>query len=301
MDSAQIAPPEKGENQPVIEALKEGFETGNLDLIKKSVSDVQRLFIDSLLEDGTSGTLDELGRELSKVVLKHLSSDQAEREDQYYIAQLSTITSLCDYIARAQPRIEEIQAATSTSYGPKILDVLGHRGATTAGELVSKIEMPHKSQLSNTITKLIDAGLVRQERYGKNIWYSSTARGTLLAMRYFQFQPKWAEDIRFLLSEILRRSKDTKGTHPDELMENLKHQLSLSDETARQVVTDVLSVLSANKVVTKTSDDRYIFLDWFENLEKLLPLVADIKEVENGREIIEALSLYEQTKKTSKR
>lgn len=294
MDSAQIAATEKSSNQPTIESLKEGFETGNLDSIKKSVSDVQRLFIDSLLSEGASETLDALGRELSRVVLKHLSSsDPAEKEDKYYIAQLSTIASLCDYIAKAQPRIEEIKAATSTSYGPKILNVLHHRGATTASELVSKIEMPHKSQLSATIAKLIDAGLVRQERYGKNIWYSLTARGTLLAMRYFQFQPEWAENVRFLLGEILRRSKDAEGTHPDELMENLKHQLSLSDETARQVITDVLSVLSANKVVTKSSDDRYIFVDWDDIKKKLLSLVAEVEKVGNGREIIEALSLYE--------
>ena len=81
-------------------------------------------------------------------------------------------------------------------------------------------------------------------------------------------QPKWVEDIRFLLAEILRRSKDAEGTHPNELIENLKHQLSLSDETARQVVTDVLSVLSANKVVTKLSDDRYIFKDYSKSQKK---------------------------------
>jgi len=300
MDSAQIAATEKSSTQSrIIGTLYEAFETKNLDSIKKSVSDVQRFFIDSLLEDSASETLEEMGRELSKVVLKHLSpSDQADREDKYYIAQLSTIASISDYIARAQPRIEEIQAATSTSYGPRIIDILHHRGATTASELVSKIEMPHKSQLSATVAKLIDAGLVRQERYGKNIWYSLTARGTLLAMRYFQFQPKWALNVRFLLAEILRRSKDAKGTHPNELMEDLKHQLSLSDETVRQVITDVLSVLSANKVVTKTSDDRYIFVDWDEIKKKLLSLIAEVEKVGNGQEIIEALSLYEQTKKT---
>ena len=246
--------------QPIIKTLKEGFEARNLDLIKKSVFDVQRLFTVSLLEDKASETLDALGRELSRFVLKYLSPfDQAETQDKYYIAQLSTIASLCGHIARAQPCIEEIQAATSTSYGPRIFEILHHRGAMTAGELVSKIGMPHRSQLSDIIAKLIDAGLVRQERYGENVWYSLTGRGTLLAIRYFQFQPKWAENVRFLLAEILRRSKDAEGTHPNELMENLKHQLTLSDETARQVVTDVLDVLSDNKVVTKTSDGRYVF------------------------------------------
>jgi len=79
-------------------------------------------------------------------------------------------------------------------------------------------------------------------------------------MRYFQFQPEWAENVRFLLAKILRRSKDDDGTHPDELMEDLKHKLSLSDETARQVITDVLAVLSAN-VVLESLGDKYIFVD----------------------------------------
>ena len=165
------------------QVLEGGFGSGSMAEIERGLSAAYDLVVECVVEE-RHGDLVALARDLNAVYSPHRAElGEPVQQRVAYLGQLSALISLCDYIGRRQVPDDVWPAVGRSKYAKPVLRALMDNGALLATALSVESGLPHTSQLGDVVEPLIEVGLVKRERFGKNIWYSLTSSGRLLAGR----------------------------------------------------------------------------------------------------------------------
>lgn len=167
------------------QAIAEGFERNKIEDIDRGLSRAYDLFVDYVLEDRHDDLL-ELGRDLNVVYFQYRPEvTELFTTTSSYLGQLRALINLCDYVTERLVPERLWHVVSRSKYAKPILQALLENGATLAKELSAYAGVRHESQLSRTVQPLVDEGLVRREKFGKNVWYSLTSIGRRMAGKHF--------------------------------------------------------------------------------------------------------------------
>jgi len=224
--------------------LEEGFSKEKVETIERGLVLAYEFLIDYLL-DGNSDALSSLSRDLNAVYFPYrFYANEPANVKASYLGQVRSLINLSDYVSNRLVPDRLWQVVSQTKYGRTILQVLSKEGAVQAKELCSAVGIPHNSQLSRTASNLVDQAIIRRQQVGKNVWYSLSAIGKLMAARYCSMKETSAIEsfIPTILTRLQRGRQDFYN-----LVECVDETIPLP---SRQIILrQVLSALSAAGIV----------------------------------------------------
>jgi len=165
--------------------IEQGLRDRNDRDIEDGLSLAFDLFVDYLLDDRYE-CLNALGRDLNSVYFPYRSqATDAATSVSYLLGQLGALINLCDYTNQRVVPDTFWQALGQSKYAKPVLQTLLKNGVTSASDLVDDAGLPNAAQLSRTTRPMVGVGILRVERFGKNVWYSLTSSGRLFAAKHF--------------------------------------------------------------------------------------------------------------------
>jgi len=219
-------------------AISEGLEKNNIKDIEHGLSLAYDLFVSHVLGDRREDLI-ELGRDLNAVYFPYRSrANEPGTIMTSYQGQMRALINLCDYITQILVPERAWQVVHKSKYAKPILQALLKERTMLATELCESVGLIHKTQLARIVKPLVNEGLIRQERFGKNVWYSLTANGRLMAAKHFGAEGISA--LESVLPPIIARLGS--GWHS---LSNLVNSLRISmpNSTLRSLVRSLLSAL----------------------------------------------------------
>lgn len=243
--------------------IEEGLGESSIDEIEQGLSLAYDLFVNYVLEDRCESLL-ALGRNLNAAYFPYRS--QLKEPDiliSSYHGQIRSLINLCDYISKLIVPQSAWLVVGKSKYAKSILQALLADGAMLATDLCERAGIIHKTQLSRTILPLMDEGLVRQERFGKNIWYSLTSTGKLMTAKHFGAEE--ARIIESVLPVVILELQGGWHTIGD-LIDNLK--LNIAIPTMRSLVLSIISALQEAGIVEERAGNWRIIPNQFGEVSK---------------------------------
>ena len=154
-----------------VRQIEEALQKNDVRQSQRGLAFAYDFFVESVLGDRYEDVI-ALGRELATA--RTLSSYQSEGktldiEVGQLLGQIKALIELTAYISRRMLPSSSWQVVNRSKYSKPIMAVLFQEGATLASDLCGKAGLKCRSELSPTIQPLLVAGLVRQEKYGKNL------------------------------------------------------------------------------------------------------------------------------------
>lgn len=224
--------------------IEEGLDKNSVEDIEKGLSLAYELFVNYVLEDRCQNLL-TLGRDLNAAYFPYRSEVRApDTLIISYQGQIRSLINLCDYVSQRLVPERAWQVVSKSKYAKPILQILMKNGAMLATELCAGSGLTHKTQLARTVLPLIDEGLVRQEKFGKNVWYSLTSTGRLMAAKHFRTEETSALES-ILPAVITRMGRGWQSLN--DLIDNIRVNVPIS--TLRSLVISVLSALQEAGIV----------------------------------------------------
>jgi predicted transcriptional regulator len=229
-----------------INQIQTGFDSRDFKLLEIGLRNAYDQFVSHVTND-KSKNLNTLGRLLSEVSFPIIDkkASNADFEEAVYLGQMRSLIILCTYFADRSIPNELRMVAHKSKHAESILKVLDRNGGMLATELCNESEIPHSSELTRTAKPLIEAGIIRSEKFGKNVWYSLTAVGKLMMSRSNE-KSKTAELInvvRSIFANLSQRQTD------EELIDGIKTPLPNSE--VRELSMAIISILSEKGLIAK--------------------------------------------------
>ena len=220
--------------------IAEGFERNEIRDIDHGLSRAYDLFVDYVLEDRHDDLL-VLGRDLNAVyVLYRPKVTELFVSTSSYLGQLRALINLCDYVTERLVPERLWHVVSRSKYAKPILQTLLENGATLAKDLSSSAGVRHESQLSRTVQPLVDEGLIRREKFGKNIWYSLTSIGRRMASKHLGAEG--IDALEAIMPAVVAKLA-TGWQKLSDLVEGIRVNIPMS--TLRPLIDLVLSTLHA--------------------------------------------------------
>ncbi|MBA7605948.1 hypothetical protein ES703_13084 [subsurface metagenome] len=263
------------------QVIAEGLEKGDPNNIERGLSVANDLFVDYVLED-RHDYLVSLGRDLNAAYFPHRSKATGLfGETASYLGQIRALINLCDYVTQRSVPESLWQVVSRSKYAKPIMQALQKNGAMLATELCAHAGLPHATQLQRTMQPLVDEGLIRREKFGKNVWYSLTSTGRLTTGKYFGIED--TNIIESVLPPIL--SKLMAGwQNLNDLADNIRANLPIT--TLRPLIGSVLSALHGIGIAEEQDGNWRIPSSLFRETPELVD-ISNYPELMNATHLIE--------------
>lgn len=218
--------------------IAEGLEKADHNNIERGLSEAYDLFVDYMLED-RHDYLMSLGRDLNAAYFPHRSKATGSFGTTVsYLGQIRALINLCDYVTQRLVPESLWQVVSRSKYTKPIMQALQKNGAMLATELCANASLPYPTQLQRTVQPLVDEGLIRREKFGKNVWYSLTSTGRLMTSRYFGIEDTNILDSVFpaVLSKLM-----TGWQNLNDFVDDIRVNLPI--DALRPLIISILSSL----------------------------------------------------------
>lgn len=224
--------------------LEEAFAKEKSEDVERGLVLAYELFVAYFLE-GHLDYLAALSRDLNAVYFPYrFYADDKSNLKASYLGQIRTLINLSDYISRQSVPDRIWQLVSKTKYGNIILRILSKEGAVQAKELCDAAGIPHTSQLPRIVNHLVDQGVMRRQEVGKNVWYSLSAIGRIVAARHYRIEE--SNEIESILPTIIRKLEVGQQDVTD-LVDIIDQNVPLP--TRHSLLRSILSALSAAGIV----------------------------------------------------
>ena len=218
--------------------IAEGLEKADHNNIERGLSEAYDLFVNYVLED-RHDYLISLGRDLNAAYFPHRSkATEPFGKTASYLGQIRALINLCDYVTQRLVPGSLWQVVSRSKYTKPIMQALQRNGTMLATELCAHASLPFATQLQRTVQPLVDEGLIRREKFGKNVWYSLTSSGRLMTSKYFGIEDTNILDSVFpvVLSKLM-----TGWQNLDDLADDIRVNLPIA--ALKPIIISILSGL----------------------------------------------------------
>ncbi len=260
------------------QTIAEGLKKNDPNNIERGLNEANDLFVDYVLED-RHDYLVSLGRDLNAAYFPHRSKTTGPLEKTAsYLGQIRALINLCDYVTQRSVPESLWQVVSRSKYAQPIMQALQKNGAMLATELCDHAGLPHATQLQRTVQPLVDEGLIRRDKFGKNVWYSLTSTGRLTTGKYFGIEG--TNMIESVLLPILSKLK-IGWQNLNDLADSIRTNLPIT--TLRPIIGSILSALHRIGIAEEEDGNWRIPSRMFRGKQELFDISKYSKLVSTAR------------------
>lgn len=281
MEDQNCTPPHR-RSHGFSQMIAEGLEKREYNSIEHGLGAAYDLFVEYVLEDRHSYLM-SLGRDLNAAYFPHRSEDsEPSGRILSYLGQVRALVNLCDHFTQRLLPEGLWEVVSRSKYTRPIMQAIQRNGAIPATELCAAADLPFPSQLQRTVQPLIDHGLIRREKFGRNVWYSLTSTGRLVTTKYFGMEDTNVLDS--VLPAVLSRLTDGWQSF-DALVDSIRCDLPVAK--LKPLIASILSSLQRSCIAHQHSGSWRI-------APGLLTETRELIDISRYPELMRANSLIEE-------